>query len=146
MPNDREWCRQRAAEFSRLGKFSNVIGLIDGTLVPILTPTEDGFQYMSRKGYSCPNVCTICDAVGRILYVNYGFPGSVHDSTVWRNATPGRMFANDDYIHGYCLLGDSGYANGQGIMTPFRPSSVWEETTGRKDTTESIRTFGVMWR
>ncbi|KIH69455.1 transposase, IS4 family [Ancylostoma duodenale] len=106
---------------------ADVIGLIDGTLVPILTPTEDGFQYMSRKGYSCLNVCVICDAVGRILYVNCGFPGSVHDSTVWRNSTPGRMFANGDYIHGYCLLGDSGYANGEGIMTPFRPSSVRED-------------------
>ncbi|KAL6724271.1 hypothetical protein Aduo_019173 [Ancylostoma duodenale] len=81
MPHDREWCRRRAAEFSRLGSFSNVIGLIDGTLVPIRTPEEDGFQYMSRKGYSCSNVCVTCDAIGRILCINAGFLGSVHDST-----------------------------------------------------------------
>ncbi|KAK6056947.1 hypothetical protein COOONC_05540 [Cooperia oncophora] len=85
-PEDEQWCRARSNEFARTGKMSNVIGAVDGTLVRIRTPAVDGYQYVSRKGTSCLNVCVIADAVGRILYVNTGSPGSVHDATVWRNS------------------------------------------------------------
>ncbi|KAK6029911.1 hypothetical protein OSTOST_03966 [Ostertagia ostertagi] len=64
----------RSNEFARTGRMSNVIGAVDGTLVRIRTPAVDGFQYVSRKGTSCLNVCIIADAVGRILYVNSGSP------------------------------------------------------------------------
>ncbi|KAK6024417.1 hypothetical protein OSTOST_09770 [Ostertagia ostertagi] len=70
----------------------DVIGAVDGTLVRIRTPAVDGWQYVSRKGTSCLNVCIIADAVGRILYVNSGSPGSVHDATVWRDSAPAAVF------------------------------------------------------
>ncbi|VDK51929.1 unnamed protein product [Cylicostephanus goldi] len=123
-PHDPIWCRRRANEFARLGRFVNIVGCVDGTLVPIRAPTVDGFQYMSRKGYTCLNVCLICDARGYIRYVNAGFPGSVHDSYVWSQSEAGRMFRERRTVEGYAVLGDSGYANGGGIMAPYRPSSV----------------------
>ncbi|EYC38458.1 hypothetical protein Y032_0715g1772 [Ancylostoma ceylanicum] len=123
-PTDREWCAKRADEFARAGKFSNVIGCIDGTLVKIKTPSENGPEYMSRKGFSCLNVCVICDAVGRILYVNSGFPGSAHDASVWNHCAGSSAFASGEAIQGYALLGDCGYSNGSGIITPYRPTSI----------------------
>ncbi|PIO66637.1 transposase, IS4 family [Teladorsagia circumcincta] len=102
----------------------NVIGAVDGTLVRIRTPAVDGWQYVSRKETSCLNVCIIADAVGRILYVSSGSPGSVHDATVWRHSAPAAAFNSGATVAGYRLLGDMGYANGGGIMTPFRPTAV----------------------
>ena len=83
-----------------------------------------GHQYMSRKGYAALNVCIKADALGRILYINSAFPGSFHDSTVWSRCSFGRAFDAGHFALGYQLLGDSGYANGRGIMAPFRPTSV----------------------
>ncbi|KAK6024650.1 transposase, IS4 family [Ostertagia ostertagi] len=103
---------------------TNVIGAVDGTLVRLRTPAVDGFQYVSRKGTSSLNVCIIADAVGRILYVNSGSPGSVHDSHLWRNSSPAAFFSSGAAVPGYRLLGDKGYANGAGIITPFRPTAV----------------------
>ncbi|KHJ96965.1 transposase, IS4 family, partial [Oesophagostomum dentatum] len=138
-PDDPEWCRRRADEFARIGLLSNVVGCIDGTLLPIWTPSIDGSQYVSRKGYSRLNVCLIWDAVGRILYVNSAFPGSVHDSYVWNNCAAGHMFRDGRVVSGYQLLGDCGYANGRGIMTPYRPTSVRGDQRKRRFNREHCR-------
>ncbi|KAK6024966.1 transposase, IS4 family, partial [Ostertagia ostertagi] len=99
----------------------NVISAVDGTLVRIRTPAVDGWQYVSRKGTSCLNVCIIADAVGRILYVNNGSPEWVNDAV-----TPHllRSSSSGTTVAGYRLLGDMGYGNGGGIITPFRPTAV----------------------
>ncbi|KAK6012456.1 hypothetical protein OSTOST_22396 [Ostertagia ostertagi] len=110
-PEDEQWCRARSNEFARTGRMSNVIGAVDGTLVRIRTPAVDGYQYVCRKGTSCLNVCFIADAVGRVLYVNAGSPGSVHDSGIWRNSSPAAVFNSGAAVTGYRLLGDNGYAN-----------------------------------
>ncbi|KAK5972610.1 DDE Tnp4 domain-containing protein [Trichostrongylus colubriformis] len=123
-PEDEQWCRARSHEFARTRKMPNVIGAVDGTLIRIKSPPVDAFQYMSRKGTSCLNVCLIADAVGRILYINSGSPGWVHDATIWRNSSPAAVFNSGVAVPGYRILGDSGYANGSGIITPFRPSAV----------------------
>ncbi|PIO52789.1 hypothetical protein TELCIR_25901, partial [Teladorsagia circumcincta] len=136
-PEDVQWCRARSNEFARTGRMSrrasnlnlkrcfvDVIGAVDGTLVRIRTPAVDGYQYISRKGTSCLNVCIIADAVGRILYVNSDSPESVHDAAVWRNSAPAAAFSSGVTVADYRLLGDMGYANGGGVITPFRPTAV----------------------
>ncbi|KAK6014877.1 hypothetical protein OSTOST_19729 [Ostertagia ostertagi] len=137
-PEDEQWCRARSNEFARTGRMSNVIGAVDGTLVRIRTPAVDGWQYVSRKGTSCLNVCIIADAVGRILYVNSGSPGSVHDAAVWRNSAPAAAFNSGVTVAGYRLLGDMGYGNGGGIMTPFRPTAVQGRREEKRDITAII--------
>lgn len=92
--------------------FADVVGLIDGILMPVLTSEEDGSKYMSHKGFFCMNMCVLCDAVGLILYK--------------LDSTPGIMFGNGDSTQGHCL-GDSECANARGIMTPFRPFSVGDD-------------------
>ncbi|KIH46634.1 hypothetical protein ANCDUO_23311, partial [Ancylostoma duodenale] len=91
-----------------------IIGCIDGTLVLILCPKEDGAQYMSRKGWYAVNVCVVPDAIGHILYVNSAFPGSSHNSTVWNRCALSRFFHTGEAMKGYQLFGDCGYANEEG--------------------------------
>ncbi|RCN53721.1 hypothetical protein ANCCAN_00215 [Ancylostoma caninum] len=94
---------------------------------------------MSRKSYSCLNVCIISDAVGRILYANASFPGSVYDSYVWNNCAAEEAFRSGGAVEGYQLLGDCGYANGEGIMTQFRPSIIRNDYRKRRYNREHCR-------
>ncbi|KIH63761.1 hypothetical protein ANCDUO_05934 [Ancylostoma duodenale] len=90
---------------------TDIIGCIDGTLVPILCLKEDGTQYMSRKGWYAVNVCVVPDAIGHILYVNSAFPGSSYNSTVWNRCSLSPFFHTGQAMRVYQLFGDCGYAN-----------------------------------
>lgn len=57
-------------------------GVVDGTLVPILTRQEDGHVYICRKGYAAINCQVICDHQGGILDIVARGPGSTHNSFV----------------------------------------------------------------
>ncbi|XP_030193756.1 putative nuclease HARBI1 [Gadus morhua] len=65
-----------------------VAGVVDGTLIPILTPHVDGHVYICRKGYAAVNCQVVCDHQGIILDVVARWPGSTHDSFVFL-ANPG---------------------------------------------------------
>ncbi|RCN38174.1 hypothetical protein ANCCAN_15918 [Ancylostoma caninum] len=98
---------------------------------------------MSRKGWSALNVCVVADAIGRILYVNSAFPGATHDSTVWNRCALSRLFRTGEAIN------SSVTAATQGIMTPFRPTSLRGDNHKMRFNREHIhsrlivgRTFG----
>lgn len=89
----------------------NVIGLVDGTHVPIRRPTRGPEEplYVCRKGGHSINVQIICDHVMRITNCVAKWPGSTHDSFIWRNCHLRANFeANPP--NGF-LLGTSNYSS-----------------------------------
>ncbi|KAL6734911.1 hypothetical protein Aduo_005399 [Ancylostoma duodenale] len=62
----------------------------------------------------------VVDARGRFLYINCRFPGSCHDSPIWRRSEASRIFETGRATPGYRLLGDAGFANSASITTPYR--------------------------
>ena len=70
--------------FYNLAGFPKVSGAIDGSLVPIIAPSEK--VYVSRKGYHAINVQGIMNA--ELLFTNVVArrPGSTHDSFVLLNS------------------------------------------------------------
>ena len=66
--------------------FNDCIGAIDGTHIPIVVPSEKLVQYMCRKGCTTQNVMPVCDFDMRFTFVLAGWPGSVHDMRVFRDA------------------------------------------------------------
>lgn len=48
-----------------LGGFPGVIGLVDGTHVRILAPTNNEANFVNRKGYHSINVQVVCDHKGQ---------------------------------------------------------------------------------
>lgn len=76
-----------------------------------------------QKEFSCLNVCFICDDVGRILYINNGFPVLAHHTSVWTRSAGSCAFDSGIAVQGYTLLGDSGYSSGACITTPYRLTS-----------------------
>lgn len=60
----------------------------------------------------------VCDHKHKILDVFIGYPGSVHDSRVFRNSP----LRNDleEKCGRYFILGDSGYPLQQNLLTPYK--------------------------
>ena len=73
-------------------------------------------SFSPRYSISCQ---LICDVNKCFIGVNYGFPGSCHDSTVFKSMTiyksPENHFSSSEY-----LLADSAYGNNAFVVTPFK--------------------------
>lgn len=87
-----------------------VCGCVDGTLINILAPSQDEFQYVDRKSDHSINAMFVCGPNLRFFAASVRWPGSVHDARVFRNSAIGQRFEGGwrpfpDAV----LLGDSGY-------------------------------------
>ena len=64
------------------------------------------------------NVQATCDASERFTSVSANWPGSVHDSRIWKNSDVGALMANSGTEA--LLLGDEGYGIAPWLMTPYK--------------------------
>jgi len=55
----------------------NVIGVIDGTHVPIHSPSKDGSRFVNRKGFHSINLLGIVDHQGRFIFIHAGEAGLI---------------------------------------------------------------------
>lgn len=67
-------------------RFPTAIGVVDCTHVGILKPNRHGDEYVNRKGYPTLNVQATCDAREMFTSTDVSWPGSVHDSRIWRKS------------------------------------------------------------
>lgn len=107
--NDADETAQYFKEKIGCDKFNMVAGCLDGTLCKIKRPKlrQNPNAYRDRKGNHSINVQAICDHKKTFLYVNCGFPGSCHDSWVWKRSS---CFTKNLFPPGdYAILADSGY-------------------------------------
>ncbi|XP_052813301.1 putative nuclease HARBI1 [Mya arenaria] len=136
------------AEFYALAGFPNVIGLIDGTQVRVRAPHEFEADYVNRKGYHSINVQMVCDAKLRFMNVVAKWPGSVHDSRIFRESCLASELEQGQH-NGY-ILGDSGYGCKPYLLTPYLnprtgPQERYNEALVRTRVTVE-RSFGVLKR
>ena len=140
--------RQVKADFYEIANFPNVLGSIDGTLIPIKGPSTDEHLYVSRKGFHALNVQVVNDAKLKITNLVVKWPGSTHDSFIWNLSS-----LKDDFVGGVIdsgwLLGDNGYACSHRLLTPvINPQSQAERkynASQKKSRNTSERTIGV-WK
>ncbi|XP_025764329.1 putative nuclease HARBI1 isoform X1 [Oreochromis niloticus] len=123
--------------------FPNVIGTIDCTHIAIKAPPGPNEEdFVNRKGVHSINVQMVCDSMCHITNVEAKWPGSVHDSRIFRESGLCTLFERGKkkrlilichtyfgpnitaflhYTGAYdgILLGDRGYACRQYFMTPF---------------------------
>lgn len=84
-----------------------------------MAPSQEEHAYVNRKGYRSINVQLICDADLNIYNVNARFPGSCHDSYIWRQSAMQNIL-RQSYQNGEqntWVLGDSGYTQEPWLMT-----------------------------
>ncbi|CAH1954641.1 unnamed protein product [Acanthoscelides obtectus] len=87
-------------------KFPTTIGVIDCTHIGILKANHHGDEYINRKGKPTLNVQATCDSREMFTSVDVSWPGSVHDSRIWRNSQTRSQLINKANV---ALLGDDGY-------------------------------------
>lgn len=95
------------------------------------------------------NCMGVCGPTLHIYYATADWPGSTHDSRVFRNSTLGRMMANGwRPMPNGILLGDSAYSCSDYLITPLmRPVGVAEIAfqDARVKTRQVVeRCFGVL--
>ncbi|CAC5359658.1 HARBI1 [Mytilus coruscus] len=145
--------------FLATGSFLQVvgdtIGAIDGTHVRIQAPSEDEPSFVNRKGVHSVNVQAVCDVRGKFTNINANWPGSSHDSHIFRTSQVFYQIymeqngTNGGWADGV-LLGDSGYPCRPFLMTPYQnPVQDHQKKYNRCHcSTRSVieRTFGRLKR
>ena len=111
-----------SARIQEKHRFINCVGLIDGTLFPLVfAPTLNAEDYFTRKGGYALHALIICDDMARITSIDMGWPGSVHDNRIWSNSD---VFLNKDkyFTKQEYLLGDSAFAPSSIMIPSFKKS------------------------
>lgn len=139
---------QLSVDFFAIAGMPGVIGCIDGTLIPIVSPGGNTAElYRCRKGFFALNVMALCDAKMRFLNIISSWPGSVHDSRIFNNSRACQRLEDGRYV-GY-LLGDSGYACKPYLLTPLlHPQNEQESRYNASHirTRNTIERCFVVWK
>ncbi|VDO36668.1 unnamed protein product [Heligmosomoides polygyrus] len=105
---------QRA--FYRKYGIPGIVGIIDGTHVRIIAPADSEEDYVNRKGFHSLNVGVVVDFDGRIRWLSTKWPGSAHDSRVFKTST---LYENlcRGRLDGV-IIGNSAYAAETFLLKP----------------------------
>nr|CAH7737744.1 unnamed protein product [Callosobruchus chinensis] len=106
-------------EFYTVARFPKCIGALDCTHVKISSPGGNNAEiFRNRKGFFSFNVQAICDANCMFQDVVCRWPGSTHDSHIFANSNVRARF-EQGVFNEYVLVGDSGYAIKNYLITPL---------------------------
>ena len=131
------------SQFYELTHLPGVLGLVDGTHIRIQKPSKDEADYVNRHFCHSINVQAICLPNGRFSDVLSRFPGSVHDSRIWKFSQVG-MYVENNFLVREHILRDRGYMLRECLLTPYlQPASIAQENYnyGHKKTRVSLNKF-----
>uniref|UniRef100_A0A667XP17 Putative nuclease HARBI1 n=1 Tax=Myripristis murdjan TaxID=586833 RepID=A0A667XP17_9TELE len=104
--------------FYQLAGFPRVMGAIDCTHIPITGPLgENEGDYINRKSFHSISVQMTCDHQLLVTSVEARWPGSVHDSRIFRESLLGHQL--EQGLFDGLLVGDRGYPCTRNLMTPY---------------------------
>ncbi|XP_062553006.1 putative nuclease HARBI1 [Armigeres subalbatus] len=117
-PNSMDAMKHAEILWSQNQKFPHTIGAIDCTHVAIIKPHTHGDEFINRKGIASFNVQATCNGQEIFTSIDCSWPGSVHDSRIWRNSAIHNIMHENS--SGVLLLGDEGYGIVPWMMTAYR--------------------------
>ncbi len=95
------------------------------THVRIDKPGEFGDDFVNRKNFPSFNVQATCNENYMFTSVDIGWPGSVHDSRIFKSSDLQRTLSTNG--NSGFLLGDSGYGITPYMLTPYADPSTPEQ-------------------
>ncbi|TKR58362.1 hypothetical protein L596_029827 [Steinernema carpocapsae] len=132
---------EAGAGFADVAGIQGVCGAIDGTLVPIKTPSAKEYQFVDRKQRHSLNVMAVCGPNLSFYYVSAKRPESVNDRRILRTSTLGRRFeAGFRPFENAVLLGDSIYPT-KNWLIPMKSSPPSTQTAFYKLTRKHDRSL-----
>ncbi|XP_067234860.1 putative nuclease HARBI1 [Chanodichthys erythropterus] len=109
------------AQLAQHAAFQKAVGAVDGCHIRIKPPGRNKEDYFNYKQFYSIQMQAVCDSTGRFLNIFVGYPGSVHDTRIFKNSP---LYYNAEYPPpGYFLLGDGGYPcidTPICVITPFK--------------------------
>lgn len=106
--------------FYNIARFPKCIGAIDCTHVKIQSPSGQNAEiFRNRKQFFSLNVQTIADPSLKIRDIVIRWPGSSHDSHIFRNSALCAAFENGRFGENV-IVGDSGYPIKPYLLTPLQ--------------------------
>ncbi|KAK9743659.1 DDE superfamily endonuclease [Popillia japonica] len=111
---------EAALKFAQKQGFPDIVGVIDGTYIPILTPVGKlKSVYCNRHDIPSITLQAICDADKKFIDIFTGASGKIHDARVFK------LFPIRDKLPIICgeryhILGDSAYPLREYLLTPYR--------------------------
>lgn len=110
--------------FRSVSGFPGVIGAIDGCHIEIKAPDNLQADYIDRSGTHSINLLAVCDHNKKLTYTFAGYPGSAHDSRVYRDSALGRTLLLEPETlmpsASHHILGDSGFQLSSYLLTPYK--------------------------
>ena len=94
LPRDKEEMIKKVSEFEAKYGMIQAFACIDGTHIPITSPSVDSQDYFCYKQFFSLNVQAVCDYKGMFMDVDCRWPGSVHDSKVFANSNINQKLRN----------------------------------------------------
>nr|XP_027219749.1 putative nuclease HARBI1 [Penaeus vannamei] len=103
-----------------------VLGAIDGCHVKVKAPSRMQADYLDRTLHHSVTLLAVCDVEKRFTFISAGFPGSAHDSRVFKNSVlyekikkePSTVFPTQKHY----IIGDSAFPLLEHLLVPFRKS------------------------
>ncbi|KEY72644.1 hypothetical protein S7711_11543 [Stachybotrys chartarum IBT 7711] len=99
----------------KMQQFNGTLGAVDGTHIPAFIAEGKQTRFRSYKNNISQNVFAVVSFEGLFLYILAGAEGSLHDSSLFREA----MTRSFRIPHGRLYLADSGFGVQRGILVPF---------------------------
>ena len=97
--------------------FSDCIGALDGTHVPVFVRQLDQAAYRNRKVNLTQNVLAVCSFDLQFTHIYAGWEGSANDQCVLNDAIGRNIF---QVPAGKYYLADAGYVCSDILLTPYR--------------------------
>ena len=115
---------QISNEFQSLGGIPEVIGAVDGCHIHIKAPSETQADYVNRNRKHSINLIAVCTADKTFFFIESGFPGAAHDSSVFESCSLYTKMQNSDTSYfpspDYYIVGDSAFFLNKYLMVPFQ--------------------------
>lgn len=125
-PSSNEEIREAQRLWQQIHTFPAAVGVLDCTHVHIRKPSQFGDEYINRKGFASINVQATCDAQDKFTSVDVQWPGSTHDSRIWKRSDICAVMRRN--TERALLLADEGYGIEPCLMTPYRIPNTPQET------------------
>lgn len=109
----------RFDEMSRYN-FPDILGAVVGSHKPIQAPILNPKCYFNRKQFHSIVLLGICLDDLKLIDVNVGWPGRVHDAEVLRNSSLWEEGFHNCDNENYHLVGYRAYPLKEWLLTPYR--------------------------